>query len=315
MPRPRIGLLERLGLPFRVGSADKSAEVYTTASDTRVCDLAVFLESISRFPRLRTKIIPFHDEIPFCRQLAEIHGVEVTATDPAWDQLGRTLFADKIHRRSAEAWRFFRKFNALSLAAGPFIFMDANSAVLHDISQLPGESKRFDVIFGHRSLPGRNFTPLGKYFFRKLCRRVGHGFGAGFWAVRSGALPAATFAELGNLPRFREMLSVAPEQSLLNAVVAVNRTRVGLLREVRGHGSYAMLAAGKDLPPDQLRRTAVVKWTGDYHSGRCRFACRHLHRPFAQQALIRTSRQPQLCRHLSEGFRNIFGHTDLCAQV
>jgi len=308
-------LLQALGLPFGAWPTVQSLEVYTSASDSRVCDLAVFLESVSRFPRLRTRIIPFHDEIPLCRQLAAIHGVEVTTTDPAWDQLGRTLFADKIHRRSAEAWRFFRKFNALTLASGPFIFMDANSAVLHDISQLLGESKKFDVIFGHRSLPGRNFTPLGKYFFGSLNTRVGHGFGAGFWAVRSGALPAQAFAELGNLPRIREMLAVAPEQSLLNAVVAVTRTRVGLLREVRGRGSYAMLAAGKDLPLEELSRTSVVKWTGDYHSGRRQFTCRHLHRPFAEKALARTSRQPQLFGHLSEVFRSVFGHEDLDAQA
>lgn len=311
MASGKVKLLQRIVQPLQIWANKEPTNIYTAASDSRVCDLATFLESAACFPRLRIHVIPFHDDIPLCRALAAVYGVEVTAVDPLWDELGRSLFADKVHRKSAPSWCYFRKFNVFTLASGGFIFIDANTVILQDISRILVEGRRFDIIFGHRSLPGRNFTPLGHYFFNRIKPRMRHGFGADFWAVQANSLRPELFVQVASVPRIEEMLSIAPEQSLLNAGIAVSRARVGLVHQLRGRGSYSIIQAGRLKPPDDLLGTSVVKWTGDYHSGRRDFSCREVHRPFAEKALSRCSRNTELHRHLEHGFRTIFGHQHL----
>ena len=177
--------------PTPSGTSDRhrpeALDIFTMASDSRASELAVLLESLSAHPLCRVSVIPFNERMDLVQRLCAVYGARVVRPAPEWDQLGRVIYKDARTRRRP-SWRYFRKFNALSCAQGAFAFIDSNVLVFEDPRTLLESETPFDVAFGARSNPGRNFKPWGKYVLRHIAPDLRDGFQAAFWVVAQGAL-------------------------------------------------------------------------------------------------------------------------------
>lgn len=298
--------------------------VFTVASDGRLSDLAVLAESIAEHDCYQLHVIPFDEnDTYYTRKLCDLYGVNVEEPLKDWDQLGKFFFANKDHKERGEgikAWRYFRKFNCISLSEGQdFLFVDANSIILSNINAILSGIQQADIVFGHRSAPRRNFAPWAKFLISKFNPQMGEGFGAGFWLTRGKSLREETFAEMARYPGLKSMLSIAPEQSVLNLAVAITGLQTKLVREC-GQLCYCMIGAtavdiyaNGDGPLELshnnlLSQVYAAKWTGDYHSGRQKFNNREIHRPFAVKSLAKTRPMPDLNSELMNRFIDIYNY-------
>ena len=305
-------------------------KLFTVASDSRIADLAVLLESISRVCDYTLQVIPFDDNLDRTRELCGVYKASLCQVDPFWDDLGRHIFGTSAHlERGADvhAWRYFRKFNAISLGCNDsLLFLDANSALLTDPDALLESLHRFALIFGHFSKPGRNFSKLGKYLIDSLGpgRLRNHGYGAGFWLVAAGILRPSMFEELLQHDSISTLVGPAPEQGVLNLVVVLQNIQCALLREATNDQEYWMIPPKAHTIDQPLagangwaivrngehsgRQLAVAKWTGNYHRGAFAFPQRAFHRNFVDGVLNRVSDCDLLAHKLLQCYVDVYGH-------
>ncbi len=305
-------------------------KLFTVASDSRIADLAVLLESASRVTILPLNVIPFDGNLELTRELCAIYGAVLCKTDPLWDSLGCHVFGKAAHKErgnDVKAWRYFRKFNSLSLVEGDtVIFLDANSALLADPAEILASCGEEKVVFGHFSKPGRNVSRFGMYLINALGsgRLQNHGYGAGFWLVPAGKLIPSMFEDLLQFQEIASLIGPAPEQGVLNLVIALKGIPTALLRESTDHLEYWMIAPKSDLseqvnefPEGWLlsrdgkqseRYLAVAKWTGDYHRGVFAFPQRELHFIFVDAVLNKVAHSSRLAEQLKLLFSKIYGH-------
>ena len=305
-------------------------KLFTVASDSRIADLAVLLESVSRVGNHPLQVIPFDDNLDLTRELCAVYNAELCPVEPLWDALGGHVFGTSAHlERGADvqAWRYFRKFNALSLGAGdPLLFLDANSVLLTDPDVLLAAFKRPALVFGHFSKPGRNFSRFGKYLIDSLGlgRLRNHGYGAGFWFVPPGLLMPGMFEELLQHDSIHTLVGPAPEQGILNLVMALQGVESALLREVTDDLEYWMIPPNSDVTDQPClaadgwvvtrngerseRQLAVAKWTGNYHRGAFEFPQRTLHRNFVEAVLKRVAPCERLAQQLRQRYAGVYGH-------
>ena len=296
--------------------ARRPLDVFTMASDPRAAELAVLLESLRAYPHCRVRVIPFDDRLDLVRGLCDLYGAELLRPEPEWDDLGRVIYKESRTRRN-ESWRYFRKLNAFGYAQGDFAFLDSNVVVYDDPRSVLDSRERFDVAFGARSNPGRNFKPWGRYVLRHLDDRLREGYQAAFWFVRAGSVDPASFLELARYPNLRDMLGTAPEQAVLNLVLVLERRTLRLVSEVcpareflvcgRGMvGKTVPIVAG--VPRKNDVPVIAAKWAGDYHGGRFAFPCAHLHIPLARRVLDRVAADdPALHVYMAEGYASLYG--------
>ncbi len=291
-------------------------DVFTMASDPRAAELAVLLESLSAYPHCRVRVIPFDDRLDLVGRLCGLYGAELLRPEPEWDDLGRVIYKEGRTRRN-ESWRYFRKLNAFGYAQGDFAFLDSNVVVYDDPRSVLDSRERFDVAFGARSNPGRNFKPWGKYVLRHLDDRLGEGYQAAFWFVRAGSVDPASFLELSRYPNLRDMLAAAPEQAVLNLALVLKGRTLRLVTEVRPDREFLVCGQGMarrtvpvvdGVPRKNDLPVIAAKWAGDYHGGRFAFPCAELHTPLARRALARVEpADPDLHAQLAEGYASLYG--------
>ena len=309
-------------------------KLFTVASDTRLADLAVLLESTNRVTSSPIQVIPFDDNISLTRELCNIYGANLCKPDPFWDRLGQHIFGIEAHRErgdDVQAWRYFRKFNAISTGEGsPFLFIDANSVLLRNPSGLLNQKQNNTIIFGHFSKGGRNFSGLGKYIIDKLApgRMRNHGYGAGFWIAHENTLKLSMFQPLVDLQLLRSLIGPAPEQAILNLVIVLENISAGLLRERTSNLEYLMIGSDSDRNeqlvqshqswsvqrPNKARNPsnlAAAKWTGNYHQGAFNFPQRSFHNTFAQEVMKRVANHSDLYQTLSNMYSTIYGHQNV----
>ena len=309
-------------------------QLFTVASDTRLADLAVLLESSQRVTSSPLQVIPFDDNIALTQKLCSFYGADLCKPDPFWDQLGHHVFGGAAHRErgnDVKAWRYFRKFNAISTSEdSPFLFLDANSVLLSNPTDLLKEEPHHEIIFGHFSMAGRNFSNFGKYLIDTLApgRMRNYGYGAGFWMVPEGTLRPSMFRALIDHHQLPSLIGPAPEQAILNLVIVFENIPTKLIRQRRGNFEYLMIGADSDRRehlmehqghwsvqrlgtshnPGQL---VAAKWTGNYHRSAFPFPQRDFHYTFARAALHKISGNADLHMTLSKTYSSIYGHHEL----
>jgi hypothetical protein len=136
---------------------------------------------------------------------------------------------------------------------------------------------------------------------------------------RSGAIKEDIFRKIVLYPEIRSMLSIAPEQSILNLAIALSNKKPKLLREVsdisyciigrnpleiysEADGYFRRSNQGKDA------KIFTTKWTGDYHSGRQPFCNADIHLPFAKKALEKVRHNHKLHEKLFDRFISVYKH-------
>jgi len=309
-------------------------QLFTVASDTRLADLAVLLESSQRVTSLPLQVIPFDDNVALTQKLCNIYGADLCKPDPFWDQLGNHIFGGEAHRErgnDVKAWRYFRKFNAISSNKGyPFLFLDANSVLLSNPTDLMEEEPHREIIFGHYSKPGRNFSKFGKYLIDTLApgRIRNHGYGAGFWMVPENSLRTSMFETLIDHQQLPSLIGPAPEQAILNLVIVLENIPTGLLRQRKGNFEYLMIGSDSDRrehlmerrqqwsvkrfgTPHHQGQLLAAKWTGNYHRSAFPFPQRNFHYTFARAVMQKISGDADLYTTLSNTYASIYGHHDL----
>ena len=306
-------------------------KLYTVASDSRIADLAVLLESAARVTTLPLHVIPFDDNLELTRELCSIYGAVLCGIDPLWDELGRFVFGRAAHLErgsDVKAWRYFRKFNSLTLAEGEtLMFLDANSVLLVDPVEVLSSCGKEKVVFGHFSKPGRNISRFGMYLLNTLNsgRLRNHGYGAGFWLVPAARLNPRMFEDLLHHQDVSTLIGPAPEQGILNLVIALQGISTALLRELTDHLEYWMIPPKSDcfeevtevssqgwtLSRDGKKSEsylAVAKWTGDYHRRAFAFPQRAFHRNFVDVVLSKVAGSDYLAKQLGGLYSEIYGH-------
>lgn len=248
--------------------------VYTVVSSDRISDAKALLRNLSSFDNLKVNIIPFEDSTEDLLKLADDYNSCLVEPLPYWDELGKKIFGDHLYRPKVLAWKYFRKFNAISHSNGkPFLFLDANVLLASDPSFLFDKLKRGEIVFGARAMNNRNFTPWGKSLSNFLNSNIGEGFNAGFWGAIENPFKASVFdLFLENGGMIKPMLTLSPEQSVLSMAVAFSSVRPYLISEL--DSDYANLVSAESVNPqflnfsnDQslmLNKQAVIgiKWTG-----------------------------------------------------
>lgn len=270
--------------------------IYTVASDGRITDLAVLLESNFQHDRVEVRVAPFDENLEITRKLCRCYGAKLIKPEDRWDRLGKTLFGDRNYRPGVKRWRYFRKLNALSDCAGPFIFFDANVAIVHSLRDLTVYEGSQEFIFGRRSAKYRNFPSWAVFLLSYLAPDKKYGFNAGFWSSRPGVLDLRIFEEIAEHPDIQKFLTMSPEQSVLSLVLALQGVRVKLIPEsvagaegiVGAKTSRAELVETADNRVTVKGRTVyALKWPGTHHvqEGQVplydfysRFACRAIER-------------------------------------
>ncbi len=301
-------------LPKMSVGVEVKPEIYTMCSDSRLYDLSVLLESLSALD-YNVNVIPYDDDLNLTRQVCDLYGATLVERDPFWDEFGKKFFADADHGdRKVKAWKYFRKFNAISHAKGDFLFIDSNAIFLQDL--IPGlKEEEADIVFAHKSSLGRNFRPWGKYLISSFDKEFGEGFGADFWFVKSGALKKSYFEEVFLYPGFKNFVSTAPEQSFLNIVVFIKKLKYKVFQEIENGLSYFIctkvekyVSAKEDGFYYKGDKIAISKWTGDYHNKKYPFNHKDMHKPLVISVMRKVSGNRGLYLFLRDSYSNVCGH-------
>lgn len=185
-------------------------EIFTMAGSSRLEDLTVLLQSNSEFDAAPVNVIPFDDPTSELERICSAYGATIVDPDDSWDALGSALYGEKEFRAGVPAWRYFRKLNALDHTSTPIVFIDANSAITNSLRPALKALREFDVVFGNRSKPGRNFTPWARKVVEHLSRPLGTGSaprsgpcGPAPWILRSSARSRTTHGSTPCSPEHR----------------------------------------------------------------------------------------------------------------
>ena len=305
--------------------------IFTVASDSRLADLAILLESSRRVTNQPIHVIPFDGNIQLTRKLCGLYGAVICEPRNIWDDIGRHCFGVSAHQErgsDVQAWRYFRKFNAISASNGePFVFVDANSALLYKPEHF-FSSNHEQIVFGHFSKPRRNFSLFGQFLIKQIGpdRLRNKGYGAGFWFVPPNLLKTSMFEELLQYQDVTTLLGTAPEQSVLNLVIALHGIKTCLIREYNQDFEYLMVSANSDqqeslvftdgtwsrLSQDKKmtsQHLLAIKWTGNYHQGAFNFPQKEIHRLFVDGVLSRCSdSDTTLSNALIRHYSGVYGH-------
>lgn len=308
--------------------------IFTVASDSRLADLAVLLESADRVTQQSIHVIPFDDNIQLTRKLCALYGSILCEPREVWDSIGRHCFGVSAHQErgsDVQAWRYFRKFNAISASNGePFVFVDANSALLYNPEDF-FSSNHGQIIFGHFSKPRRNFSLFGQFLIKQIGpdRLRNKGYGAGFWFVPPNLLRTSMFEELLQYHDVTTLLGTAPEQSVLNLIIVLQGIKTTLVREFNQNFEYLMVSASSDQQETLIykdeawsrcqqdkemssQRLLAIKWTGNYHQGAFNFPQKEIHRLFVDGVLSRCSNSDTpLSNALIRLYSGVYGHKSI----
>jgi len=260
-------------LSYEVENSFSDCEIYTVANDYMAKQLATLLFTIkqnSGFDLACVRVIPFNNDIEKVKAICSAFNVVLVKPKRVWDELGQALFKDEEYRPNVPAWRYFRKLNALSLARGKFIFLDANSLVLSSLIPVFNGLLDYDVVFGHYSAKNRNFKePLAK-ILNSANPKIKTGINAGFWATKYDPQFNKFLQSFINI-NIRPCLTRSPEQSVLSMGWALSHKKLGQVDEVcEGlcHASSKNEVEQKNglvvvNRNKQIKKVIAMKWSGE----------------------------------------------------
>jgi len=261
------------GLSYQIENKFSDCEIFTVANDYMAKQLATLLFSLkqnSGFDLDCVRVIPFNDDIEKVTAICSAFNVTIVKPSQKWDRLGQFLFKDEEYRPRVPAWRYLRKLNALTLAKGKFLFMDANSLVLSSLFPVFNALLDHDVIFGNYSAKNRNFKEPLKRLLNSTNPKIKTGINAGFWASKFDPQFNNFLQNFIGID-IRPCLTRSPEQSVLSLGWALSQKKISKIDEVCGDLSHASSKNEVEQKNgfvvinrnQEMKKVIAMKWTGN----------------------------------------------------
>lgn len=201
------------------------------ANDSRALDLLMLLQSNNMHDKASVKVIPFDNNTKITKRICNYYGAHLINPNPLWDRLGMAIYGNSEYRPGVFAWRYFRKLNAISDAETPFAFIDANTLIIGPLKDLLTGLSKSDILFGARSVKGRNFTPAATFVLNEICPEIANGFNGAFWITSPEVFELSMFRRMANYPDLRAMLTRSPEQSILSLAIVLQKRKAMLISD------------------------------------------------------------------------------------
>jgi hypothetical protein len=265
--------------------------VYTMANDIMKNSFERFCRFLKGFnPGASLKVIPFDEDIEKIEEISRIFGAELVPPQPGLDEIAQNVFGTGEYRPGIPSWRYARKINAFFGHVEPFIFLDCNQVVVHDLRPLVASvsAARVDMAFGARSMRLRSVPlVLLHKFYDLVSPGLGAGYNAAMFVSHGGAVQLGLMEGIFSA-RTRSLIGKAPEQGMLAYYLAISGRSHALLGDITP-GCAPMVAAKAPiaLRGDELmvgRRNVVycIKYTGQEFKAEPELATRLLARRAAR---------------------------------
>lgn len=257
------------------------------------------------------KLIPFDSDIEMTVELSDAYGAALVTPDPKWDEIGQALYGTEEYRPGIPAWRYFRKLNVFDGSSEPLLFVDSNVVLLNDLSPAWRALEHFDLVFGGRAKPNRNFVPWASYLLNMLDPNVKDGFNACLWITRGDLFNQLDLAALSKYSAVRAMFGDAPEQSFMQLAALFLKKRIGALGEIDEtlHPTLWAEIAPK-LVAEALRKNITregripltIKWAGRSFHGKAPIRSKSVYRPLFEGVLQRIKGRRKLVATLCKQY-------------
>jgi hypothetical protein len=207
--------------------------VYTLANDNVLDQLDALYNSFRRYnAEMPIEVIPFDDDTVKLHKYCESRSIPmVHVCLEECDQIGK-----RVTTNEEKGYKIYRKFSAFCGKFDVFAFVDADTLILGDISDLCSiyDASGFDILFYARSLRDRNYQDASISALSAFANPgADNGFNAGFFLTRRDLFSLAFLDRLSSSgERLRRLLTRGHEQAFLNYAVAVTSARAGLLHTV-----------------------------------------------------------------------------------
>lgn len=307
-------VVKRSGIKLDIEDDDATQPVlYTVSGDSRLLPFACLLESNCAIDKLPVHVVPFDEDGPLTRELAEIYGAQLVAPDPKWDKLGQAIYGTEEYRPGVPSWKYFRKLNVFDDTRRRVVFADSNIVLLNSLHDSFDTLKTHDLVFGDRSKKGRNFTPWATQLLSVLDPNLQNGFNASFWMSRCDLFSSLDIEALMQRPRMRVMLGNAPEQSFMLLMAVLLRKRIGALGEIDERirpTVWGDVSPAKEiahvLEHNVTRNGKVplaVKWSGAAFHRKEAVASAYIYKPLVEKIRQRVKDSPGLTEALNDQYQ------------
>ena len=245
--------------------------VYTMANGRMKDSFERFCRFLRGFnPNASLKVIPFDDDIREIEEISRNFGGCLVDADPGLDAIAQEVFGDDEYRRGIPAWRYVRKFNAFLGHEKPFIFLDCNQVVVHDLEPLQAavSSASIDMAFGFRSMRLRSVPlVLLHKFYDLVSPGLGVGYNTAVFVSRGGAVRLDLMRGIFSA-NSRRLIGKAPEQGMLAYYLAISGKSHALLGDIKPDcaamvpAKAPLVMRGKELLVGGRRVVYCIKYTG-----------------------------------------------------
>ena len=218
--------------------------VFTMANDRMKLSFKRFCRFLFGFnPDAALRVIPFDKDIREIEKITRSFGAQIVEPEPGLDEVARKVFGTGEYRPGIPSWRYARKFNAFLGHSEPFIFLDCNQVIVHDLQPLMTAvaERRVDMAFGARSMRHRSVPlVLLHRFYDLVSPGLGVGYNAALVVSRGGAVQLDLMQGIFSA-RTRRLIGKAPEQGMLAYYLAISGRSHALLGDIMP-GCAAMVA-------------------------------------------------------------------------
>jgi hypothetical protein len=277
--------------------------IYTVANDRMASRLATLLESIRRYDNeVPVFVFPFDEHYEAVQRIAEVYNAKLVPCLPVWDQIGENIYGDEEYRPGIKSSGYFRKLNVFTGPLDNFVFLDANTLVLSNISNLVSTffNSAFDIGFMTTSMANRTINVRGKKIVSLLDTKMGEGYNLSFFIGKKIAVNADFALGLSRNPHIRKLFGKAPEQAFLVYYLAIFAIPHCKLDEIdpqlplnHSH-QYAVIEKKNGFfyskPPFLGKRAILLKWTGQQFHSQAGGANDSIYIKFKEQALKRLAK-------------------------
>ena len=228
----------------------KNFQVYTAADDSRILQFKRFIEFFQAFnPGKILNVIPFSDSFHLINEECKKYNYKVITPSPAIDKCGKLIFRDIEYRTGiVKSWQYMRKLNSFIDSESPFVFLDVNNLVFHNLdvfANILKQSKK-DILFRGKSAKHRTLTRAHSPMLKKLDKKIGSGYNCSIILSKPNTIKKRDIQFLSN-PALKQFIGKAPEQGYICLLLCLsNLTHNQIQNEIKNK-NYVLSRPNLDL--------------------------------------------------------------------